>query len=78
MQATGQKSSCPHFTGDAVLDGKFVDVEDKESCPGQPFDVVIRLSTLEEAARHHDVNESYEAFSFKDAIHGLNTIATWR
>ena len=46
MQATGQKSSCPHFTGDAVLDGKFVDVEDKESFPGQPFDVVIRLSTL--------------------------------
>ncbi|MBV8226147.1 MAG: transposase [Verrucomicrobia bacterium] len=31
--------------------GKFVGVEDKETCPGDPFDLVIRLSTLKRGKR---------------------------
>lgn len=51
VEATGQKASCPHFTGDAILDGKFVNIEDKKTCPGDPFDLVIRLSTLKKNKR---------------------------
>jgi Putative transposase DNA-binding domain len=44
--ATGNKSARPRFKGDAVLDAKFVSVEDKESNPGDPFDLVVRISCL--------------------------------
>ena len=44
--ATGNNSSLPKFKGDAVLDAKFVSVEDKESNPGNPFDLVMRISCL--------------------------------
>lgn len=50
-QATGQKARRPRFRGCAVLDAKFVTVEEKHTCPGNPFDLVIRLSTLEKGAR---------------------------
>jgi len=50
-KATGNKASCPRFTGEAVLDGKFVNLEDKETCPGNPFDLAIRLSTLKKGKR---------------------------
>jgi ribosomal protein S27AE len=43
---TGQKASCPRFTGKLVLDAKFVIVEDKQSSPGNPFDLVVKLSKL--------------------------------
>ena len=45
-KATGKKASRPKFKGDAVLDAKFVSVEDKESSPGDPFDLVVRISSL--------------------------------
>jgi Putative transposase DNA-binding domain len=50
-QASGQKAGCPKFTGCAVLDAKFVSVEDKHTRPGNPFDLVVRLSTLKKGAR---------------------------
>jgi len=46
-EATGNKITCPKFTGSAILDAKFVKVQDKEICPGDPFDLVVTLSTLE-------------------------------
>ena len=50
-QATGSRTRCPKFTGNLVLDAKFVDVEDKDVNPGNPFDFVVRLSTLEKGNR---------------------------
>lgn len=47
--ATGQTASCPHFTGAAVLDAKFVTVNIEERGPF--FDVFVRLSTLEKGSR---------------------------
>ena len=51
VETTGQKARCPKFRGDLVLDAKFVIVENKETCPGDPFDLVIRLSTLKQGRR---------------------------
>jgi putative transposase len=51
VETTGQKAKCPKFRGDLVLDAKFVIVENKETCPGNPFDLVIRLSTLKQGRR---------------------------
>jgi len=39
-------SKPPKFKGDIVLDAKFVSVEDKVKSTGNPFDLVIRLSSL--------------------------------
>ena len=50
-ESTGQHARRPKFTGNLVLDAKFVDVQDKEICPGDPFDLVVRLSTLDKGAR---------------------------
>jgi Putative transposase DNA-binding domain len=50
-QATGSRTRCPKFTGNLVLDAKFVDVEDKDVNPGNPFDLVVRSSTLEKGNR---------------------------
>lgn len=36
----------PSFKGAAILDAKFVSVEDKAKSAGNPFDLVIRLSSL--------------------------------
>jgi hypothetical protein len=41
-KALGQPPACPVFTGAAILDGKFVNVEDGKGS----FDLVIRLSSL--------------------------------
>lgn len=41
------KSSCPVFAGAAVLDGKFVSVEEGHGC----FDLIIRLSCLQAGKR---------------------------
>ena len=45
------KARRPRFTGNLVLDAKFVTVEDKGTCPGKPFDLVVRLSTLKKGKR---------------------------
>jgi hypothetical protein len=50
-ESTGQRARRPKFTGNLVLDAKFVDVQDKETSPGDPFDLVVRLSTLDKGAR---------------------------
>ena len=36
----------PHFKGAAILDSKFVSIEDKKRSLGDPFDLAIRLSSL--------------------------------
>lgn len=46
-RALGVPPSRPHFTGGAVLDAKFVDVEDGRGS----FDLVVRLSTLKPGRR---------------------------
>lgn len=46
---TGKTASCPHFSGSAVLDAKFVSVNVEPR--GQFFDVFIRISTLESGRR---------------------------
>ncbi|MGH9428619.1 MAG: RNA-guided endonuclease InsQ/TnpB family protein, partial [Terriglobia bacterium] len=43
----GVPASCPVFTGSAVLDGKFVSVEEGQGS----FDIVLRLSTLNKGKR---------------------------
>jgi Transposase and inactivated derivatives len=46
-QALGVPASCPIFTGSAVLDAKFVTVEQGQRC----FDLAIKLSTLNKGQR---------------------------
>jgi len=46
-RATGIPASCPHFTGAAILDGKFVSVEDGRGS----FDLVVRVSSLKKGDR---------------------------
>lgn len=69
-KALGVPASCPHFTGSAVLDAKFVTIEEGQGS----FDLIVKLSTLQKGQRITIPTKRTAPFNKWANVHGSDLI----